>query len=67
MAKGKGRRITHIEVNFMAETDFKKDCKKTFRDKDGFSYDKSFDELTEDEIQKEYPSVPQPQADKYYK
>lgn len=67
ISKGKGRKITHIEFIFTAETDFKKNDKKTFRDKDGFYYEKTFDELTEDEIQKEYPNAPQPQADKYYK
>lgn len=67
LAKGKGRKITHIEFIFQAESDFKENGKKTFIDKDGFYYDKTFDELTEDEIKKEYPNVPQPQADKYYK
>lgn len=67
ISKCKGRKITHIEFIFQAESDFKENGKKTFIDKDGFYYDKTFDELTEDEIKKEYPNVPQPQADKYYK
>lgn len=67
LAKGKSRKITHIEFIFMAEDDFKKDGKKTFRDKNGFYYDKYFDEFTENEIKKEYPTAPRPQAEKYYK
>lgn len=67
LAKGKGRKVTHIEFIFMAEDDFKENDKKTFRDKDGFYYEKDFLDMTEDEIQKEYPNAPQPQAEKYYK
>jgi hypothetical protein len=39
----------------------------TFRDKDGFYYEKNFLDMTDEEIAKEYPSAPQPQSDKYYK
>lgn len=67
LSKGRSRKITHIEFVFMAESDFKKDDTKTFRDKDGFYYEKGFLDMTDEEMAKEYPSVPQPQADKYYK
>lgn len=67
LAKGKGRKITHIEFIFMSDSDFKDNGKKTFRDKDGFYYEKDFLDMTEDEIQKEYPKAPKLQSEKYYK
>lgn len=64
IAKGKGRKITHIEFSFDSQNDINNGS-STFRDKDGFYYNKTLTDFNNEEVEKEFVNVPEPMAERY--
>lgn len=65
ISKGKGRKITHIEFVFDAETDINKTGSSTFRDNNGFYYNKQLLDFTAEEVDKKFKPTPEPMAERY--
>lgn len=64
IAKNKGRKITHIEFSFDSQNDINNGS-STFRDKDGFYYNKTLTDFNDEEVEKEFVNVPEPMAERY--
>ena len=67
ISKGKGRKITHIEFMFEAEADINATGSGTFRDKDGFHYNKPLEDFNDEEINKKFVPAPEPMSERYDK
>ena len=67
ISKGKGRKITHIEFVFDAEADINSTGTGTFRDENGFYYNKQLLDFTAEEMDKKCKPTVEPMADRYDK
>ena len=67
ISKGKGRKITHIEFVFDAKADINSTGTGTFRDENGFYYNKQLLDFTAEEMDKKFKPTVEPMADRYDK
>jgi len=67
ISKGKGRKITHIEFIFDSESDINTTGSGTFRDKDGFYYNKNLADFNNEEVNKKFKSTIEPMSERYDK
>jgi len=67
ISKGKGRKITHIEFIFDSESDINVTGSGTFRDKNGFYYNKNLADFNNKEVHKKFKSAVDPMSERYDK
>ncbi|EHL17553.1 hypothetical protein HMPREF9628_02212 [Peptoanaerobacter stomatis] len=67
ISKGRGRKITHIEFVFNAEIDINATGSGTFRDRDGFYYNKPLLDFNTEEANKKFKDSVEPMVDRYDK
>ena len=67
IAKGKGRKITHIEFVFDAEADINATRSGTFRDNNDFYYNKQLLDFNQEEVDKKFKPTAEPMAERYDK
>lgn len=67
ISKGRTRKITHIEFTFEAEIDINASGSGTFRDKDGFHYNKPLEDFNDEEVNKKFVPAPEPMSERYDK
>lgn len=67
ISKGKGRKITHIEFVFDAKADINSTGTGTFRDENGFYYNKQLLDFTAEEMDKKFKPTVEPMSDRYDK
>ena len=67
IAKGKDRKITHIEFVFDAEADINAIRSGTFRDNNDFYYNKQLLDFNQEEVDKKFKPTAEPMAERYDK
>lgn len=67
ISKGKGRKITHIEFVFDTEADINATGTGTFRDYNGFYYNKQLLDFTDEEVNKKFKPTAEPMVERYDK